>query len=176
MTLLPKRTSRASDRETSARPDDHRALRLWLRMLTCTQLIERHIRNELRLRFGTTLPRFDLMSQLERHPEGLKMNELSRRMMVTGGNVTGITDQLVKEGLVERVAQPSDRRAFRIRLTRAGAKVFAEMAREHEAWIVQLLSGLGKREHQDLLGLLAKVKRHALQTTDAKLEDERTAA
>ena len=152
---------RASDRETAARPDDHRALRLWLRMLTCTQLIERNIRNELRTRFGTTLPRFDLMSQLERHPEGLKMNELSRRMMVSGGNVTGITDQLVKEGLVERVAHPSDRRAFRIRLTRAGAKAFAEMAAEHETWIVGLLSGLTRREHQDLLGLLAKVKQNA---------------
>ena len=114
---------RASDRETAARPDDHRALRLWLRLLTCTQLIERHVRSELRVRFGTTLPRFDLMAQLERHSEGLKMNELSRRMMVSGGNITGITDQLVKEGLVERVPQPSDRRAFRIRLTRTGDRL-----------------------------------------------------
>jgi DNA-binding MarR family transcriptional regulator len=176
MPTVKKRASKASDRETSARPDDHRALRLWLRMLTCTQLIERHIRNELRLRFGTTLPRFDLMSQLERHPEGLKMNELSRRMMVTGGNVTGITDQLVKEGLVERLAQPSDRRAFRVRLTRAGARAFAEMAREHETWIVGLLSGLGKREHQDLLGLLAKIKRHALEVTDARGDEQRSSA
>ena len=162
------RASRGSDRETAARPDDHRALRLWLRMLTCTQLIERHIRNELRTRFATTLPRFDLMSQLERHPEGLKMNELSRRMMVSGGNVTGITDQLVKERLVERMPQPSDRRAFRIKLTRAGAKSFAEMAAGHETWIVGLLSGLNKREHQELLGLLAKVKRHAMGVQRAK--------
>ncbi len=153
---------RSSDRETAARPDDHRALRLWLRLLTCTQLIERQIRNELRTRFGTTLPRFDLMSQLERHPEGLKMNELSRRMMVSGGNVTGITDQLVKEGLVERLPQPFDRRAYRIRLTRAGVRAFAEMAGEHEAWVVGLLSGLNKREHHELLGLLAKVKQHAM--------------
>ncbi len=157
----------ASDRETAARPDDHRGLRLWLRMLTCTQMIERHIRNELRQRFSTTLPRFDLMSQLERHPEGLKMNELSRRMMVTGGNVTGITDQLAKEGLVERLPEPADRRAFRIRLTRAGARAFAEMAAEHENWVVGLLSGLTKREHQDLMSLLAKVKHHTLSTTGA---------
>ena len=134
---IPARAAggRNSDRETAARPDDHRALRLWLRLLTCTQLIERNIRNELRTRFGTTLPRFDLMSQLERHPEGLKMNELSRRMMVSGGNVTGITDQLVGEGLVERLAEPSDRRAFRVRLTQDGDRAFAEMAREHEAWM-----------------------------------------
>src|SRR5213083_2402627 len=73
-----------ADRETSARADDHRALRLWLRLLTCTQLLERHMRNLLRLRFGTTLPRFDLMSRLERYPEGLKMKELSHHLMVTG--------------------------------------------------------------------------------------------
>src|SRR5256885_14744126 len=76
-----------ADRETSARSDDHRALRLWLRLLTCTQLLERHMRKLLRLRFGTTLPRFDLMSRLERYPEGLKMKELSHHLMVSGGEV-----------------------------------------------------------------------------------------
>ena len=76
------------------------------------------MRNGLREQFATTLPRFDLMAQLERAPDGLKMNELSRRMMVTGGNVTGITDQLVTEGLVERVDVAGDRRAWRVRLTR----------------------------------------------------------
>jgi DNA-binding MarR family transcriptional regulator len=147
------------DRESAARAEDHRALRLWLRLLTCTQLIERHVRLRLRSRFGTTLPRFDLMSQLERHPQGLKMNELSRRLMVTGGNVTGIVDQLAKEGLVERTAD-ADRRAFRVRLTRAGARAFGEMARAHEQWIVEILAGLSKREHGELFALLAKVKQH----------------
>src|SRR5258706_14354843 len=103
------------DRETIARSDDHRALRIWLRLLTCTQLIERQVRTRLRDQFATTLPRFDLMAQLERHPEGLKMNELSRLLMVTGGNITAIVDQLAKEGVVERLAEPADRRAFRIR-------------------------------------------------------------
>jgi DNA-binding MarR family transcriptional regulator len=86
------------DMEARAHSDHHDALRLWLRLLTCTQLVEKQVRSQLRERFDTTLPRFDLMAQLERAPEGLKMNELSRRMMVTGGNVTGITDQLVAEG------------------------------------------------------------------------------
>ena len=89
-------------------------------------------------------------------------------MMVTGGNITGITDQLVKEGLVQRRPLPADRRAYRVKLTRAGSKAFAEMAREHETWVVGLLGGLTRREHQDLLGLLAKVKHHALITTDAE--------
>src|SRR5918994_5703525 len=115
-----------ADRETIARSDDHGALRIWLRLLTCTQLIERRVRSGLREQFGTTLPRFDLMAQLERHREGLKMNELSRLLMVTGGNITAIVDQLEKEGLVERLGQPADRRAFRIRLTRTGARSFAE--------------------------------------------------
>jgi DNA-binding MarR family transcriptional regulator len=151
------------DRETRARADDHRALRLWLRLLTCSQLIERHVRSHLRSRFGITLPRFDLMSQLERHPEGLKMNELSRRMMVTGGNVTGIVDQLVKEGLVERLDEPTDRRAWRVRLTRAGEKAFAEMARAHEEWVVTLLGGFSRRDSEALMQLLARLKQTTLE-------------
>ena len=99
--------------DLEARASEHaQELRLWLRLLTCSQLIEKRVRAGLREQFDTTLPRFDLMAQLERHPEGLKMKELSHRLMVTGGNVTGITDQLVAEGLVERVAVEGDRRAF----------------------------------------------------------------
>jgi DNA-binding MarR family transcriptional regulator len=153
------------DREFIARREDHSALRIWLRLLTCTQLIERRVRSGLRGEFGTTLPRFDLMAQLERHREGLKMNELSRLLMVTGGNVTAIVDQLEKEGLVERLDKPDDRRAFRICLTRSGEKSFAEMARTHEQWIVQLLGGLSRREQDELLRLLAKVKMHAVEVT-----------
>jgi DNA-binding MarR family transcriptional regulator len=154
-----------TDRETIARSDDHRALRIWLRLLTCTQLIEQKVRSRLRSQFGTTLPRFDLMAQLERHPEGLKMNELSRMLMVTGGNVTTIVDQLEGEGLVERLAEPADRRAFRIRLTRAGERAFAEMAGAHEEWVLEMLAGLTRREHEELLKLLAKLKSSAVEVT-----------
>src|SRR3979409_1523499 len=123
-----------TDRETIARSDDHRALRIWLRLLTCTQLIERRVRSRLRERFATTLPRFDLMAQLERSPGGLKMSALSRHLMVTGSNITAIVDQLAREGLVERLAEPGDRSAFCVRLTREGRRTFAEMARGHEEW------------------------------------------
>src|SRR5688500_11071911 len=153
------------DREFIARRGDHSALRIWLRLLACTQLIERRVPSRLREQFATTLPRFDLMAQLERHPEGLKMNELSRLLMVTGGNVTAIVDQLEKEGLVERVDEPADRRAFRIHLTRAGERSFAEMARAHEEWVVELLAGMSRREQDKLLRLLAKVKQHAVEVT-----------
>src|SRR5687767_2679636 len=152
------------DREFIARRGDHSALRIWLRLLTCTQLIERRVRSGLREEFGTTLPRFDLLAQLERHAEGLKMNELSRLLMVTGGNVTAIVDQLENEGLVERLDDPGDRRTWLIRLTSAGEKSFAEMARAHEGWVVELLAGLSRREQEELLKLLAKVKQHTMET------------
>jgi DNA-binding MarR family transcriptional regulator len=154
-----------SDRETIARSGDHRALRIWLRLLTCTQLIEQQVRSRLREQFGTTLPRFDLLAQLERHPEGLKMNELSRLLMVTGGNVTAIVDQLEKESLVERLAEPADRRASRIRLTPAGERGFADMARAHEEWVIEMLGGLTRKEHEELLRLLAKVKQSTVEVT-----------
>jgi len=152
-------------------PAEHpEALRLWLRLLTCTQLIETQVRTHLRAQFDTTLPRFDLMAQLERAPEGLKMNELSRRMMVTGGNVTGITDQLVSEGLVERVAVLGDRRAFRIKLTMKGSAQFAEMAHQHEGWIVDAFAGLSALEIDSLHALLGKVKAQAQLTHDAPID------
>lgn len=135
-------------------------LRLWLRLLTCTHLIETRVRCALREQFEMTLPRFDLMAQLERAPDGVKMNELSRRMMVTGGNVTGITDQLVQEDLVERVQVLGDRRAFRVRLTSRGREQFATMARAHEAWVVEAFSGLNAHEIDTLHRLLGKVKQH----------------
>ena len=159
----PAPTERRIDREFIARQDDHRALRIWLRLLTCNQLIEKRVRAGLREQFRTTLPRFDLLAQLERHPEGLKMNALSRLLMVTGGNVTAIVDQLAKEGLLERLDEPADRRAWLVRLTSAGRKSFAEMARAHEEWVVELLAGLSRREHEELLKLLAKVKSHAVE-------------
>jgi len=153
------------DREFIARREDHSALRIWLRLLTCTQLIEKRVRAGLREQFGTTLPRFDLMAQLERYREGLKMNELSRLLMVTGGNVTTIVDQLEKEGLVERLDEPADRRAFRIRLTRSGERSFAEMARAHEQWVVELLAGLSRKDQDELLKVLAKLKQHAMEVS-----------
>jgi DNA-binding MarR family transcriptional regulator len=149
------------DMEARAHSEHPEALRLWLRLLTCTQLIEKQVRSGLRERFETTLPRFDLMAQLERAPDGLKMNELSRRMMVTGGNVTGITDQLVAEGLVDRVDVEGDRRAWRVRLTPRGRKLFNDMAHQHEAWILDAFSALSDKDITTLHKLLGKVKDHA---------------
>jgi DNA-binding MarR family transcriptional regulator len=146
------------DMEARGHSEHPEALRLWLRLLTCTQLIEKQVRSQLRTQFDTTLPRFDLMAQLERSPEGLKMNELSRRMMVTGGNVTGITDQLVREGLVERLNVEGDRRAYVVRLTTLGRTTFDDMARDHEGWIVAAFEALSPQEVASLHGLLGKVK------------------
>jgi DNA-binding MarR family transcriptional regulator len=144
-----------------AAPSEHpEALRLWLRLLTCTQLIEKQVRSHLRAQFDTTLPRFDLMAQLERAPDGMKMKELSRRMMVTSGNITGITDQLVAEGLVERMDVEGDRRAYLVRLTPQGREQFNTMARQHEQWIVEAFAALGERDIATLYRLLGKVKEH----------------
>ena len=148
------------DMEAQSHSEHPQALRLWLRLLTCTQLVEKQVRNNLREQFDTTLPRFDLMAQLQRNPDGLKMNELSRRMMVTGGNVTGITDQLVVEGLVERMDVDGDRRAYCVRLTVQGRKTFADMAKRHEDWIVSAFEVLTAKEVDALYKLLGKVKEH----------------
>lgn len=136
--------------DTRLTHDHHESLRLWLRLLTCSHLIEIQVRKALAARFKTTLPRFDLMAQLERVPQGLQMGELSRRMLVTGGNVTGIVDQLERVGLIVRTEDPSDRRAYLVKLTKEGRRQFGQMAIEHESWIVQLFSGIPKREQRAL--------------------------
>jgi len=140
--------------------DHHQSLKLWLRMLSCTTRIENEIRSRLRTQFGITLPRFDLMAQLERYPDGLRMGELSKRMMVTGGNVTGITDQLEQEGLVARVPDPKDGRAFSVKLTPAGRSAFDQMAAVHESWIAELLQDVSPEDKSRLIDLLSLMKTH----------------
>ena len=154
------------DLETRAKKEDHQALRLWLRLLSCTVRIENRIRLRLRREFNTTLPRFDLMAQLERCSGGLRMSELSQRLMVSGGNVTGITDQLEREGLVQRTRQQGDRRAYTVRLTETGLKRFREMASRHEQWMIEVLGGLSREEKDTMIKELGKLKAH-VNTEDA---------
>lgn len=152
------------DQEARVGGEQDNTLRLWLRMLSCTSLIEREVRSRLRQEFQITLPRFDLMAHLERSPEGLRMGDLSRRMMVTSGNVTGITDQLEAEGLVVREFSPEDRRAFIVRLTASGRRTFRRMAQAYEKWIAELFDTLPERDRDQLLRLLGNLK-HELHET-----------
>ncbi|OYW57169.1 MAG: MarR family transcriptional regulator [Rhizobiales bacterium 17-65-6] len=133
-------------------------LRLWLRLLSCSNLISGEIRRRLRTEFDVTLPRFDVMAQLHREPNGLRLGDLSRRMMVTNGNITGLIDRLVEEGLVLREADPNDRRATTVRLTRAGSTMFRMMASAHESWIHELLAGLSAKRVAELLADLEGLK------------------
>ena len=137
---------------------DHDALRVWLRLLSCTTLIENQISSRLRGEFDTTLPRFDVLAQLARFPDGLLMSELSQRLMVSNGNITGITDNLERDGLVERLLLPADRRARKVRLTAKGRAAFDQMATTHETWITTWLSSLTIEEQQMLYLLLGKLK------------------
>ena len=149
-----------ADHEFRAHADQHASLRLWLRLLSCTTRVEDKIRQKLRESFDITLPRFDLMAQLERHPDGLSMGELSRRMMVTGGNITTIVDQLEKEKLVLRVVGVNDRRSFTVKLTQAGKDAFTDMAIAHEAWVADMFEGLSVDQQSQLYTLLGTMKKN----------------
>ena len=147
---------------TGSLEQDYSVLRVWLRLLTCTTLIEHEVGGRLRNDFDTTLPRFDLMAQLARSPEGLGMGELSERLMVSGGNITGITDNLERDDLVERITLPADRRAKKVRLTAKGRAAFDRMAANHKIWIEDLLSSLTEQEQLQLYALLGKLKQGIL--------------
>jgi len=152
--------------EARAERGDHAALKLWLRMLACTTQVEDEIRRRLRLRFGISLPRFDYMAQLYRQPDGLKMKDLSRYLMVTGGNVTGLTNELQRDGLVQRDGSPTDGRSWIVRLTPLGRDSFAAMASEHEQWILELFGGLDAAAVKQLYAQLGDLRVHLVRLQD----------
>ena len=136
---------------------DKQRLRVWLRLLKIQRQMETEIRERLRLDYATTLPRFDVLAALYREEKGLKMSELSTALMVSNGNVTGIVERLVSDGLVVRVPVSGDRRAMLVRLTERGREFFAEMARTHEGWVSTVLSSLSDDETDQLFQLLDSV-------------------
>ncbi|MBW8903512.1 MAG: MarR family transcriptional regulator [Bradyrhizobium sp.] len=160
------------DSETKAveLPDDHgNELRLWLRLLTCTSLIESEVRARLRQGFDVTLPRFDLMAQLDKVPEGMTLSEVSKRMMVSNGNVTGLVERLVESGHLDRRTSDTDGRVQVIRLTKAGRAEFRKMAAEHETWIAGMFSDLNPKEIRELMRLLARTKASAKNFTQSRV-------
>ena len=144
--------------EARAGSGDHAVLKLWLRLLASSTQIEAEIRRRLRERFDISLARFDYMSQLHRFRDGLKMRVLSRYLMVTGGNVTGLTDELERDGLVVREASPDDRRSWIVRLTPKGVRTFEAMAQEHEQWVLELFSGMDAKTVQQLYAQLGELR------------------
>lgn len=134
-------------------------LRLWLRLLSCNNIISAHIRKRLREEFKFTLPRFDVLAQLQRSPEGLRLGELSERMMVTGGNLTGIVEALAADGYIRREQLPSDRRSVMVRLSKSGEKTFARMAQAHEKWLKELFSGMTSEEISSMMRELDTLKK-----------------
>lgn len=144
------------ERTVQAEPLSKQRVRVWLRILRASRTIEHRLRDELRAH-DSTLPRFDVLATLNRFRDGLRMSELSEKLKVSNGNVTGIIERLVSEGLVERAAVEGDRRAMRVRLTQAGVERFAAMADDHERWIDELLANIDAEELDTLVRLLGRI-------------------
>jgi len=162
-------SARALPDRLGGAPDGKRSLRLWLRLLTCANTIEQTIAQRLRDEFGSTLPRFDMLSALDRSGEtGLTMGEVSRMLMVSNGNVTGLGQRLKADGLIKHLPG-TDRRVQRVRLTAEGRARFTAMARAHERWIEALFADLTESEADDLTRLLERTKRSLHATTPEEL-------
>jgi DNA-binding MarR family transcriptional regulator len=156
-------TSRARTRLNGGGPFEgksHLELRLWLRMISCSMRMESILSQRLRREFKTSMARFDVMSQLERFPDGLTMSELSRRLIVSNGAITGLVDKLAAAGLVTRREDPQDRRSTIVRLTRKGRDNFLRMARRHEEWVVSILGELSSEAQSELLQNLTLLQRN----------------
>ncbi|WP_417823984.1 MarR family winged helix-turn-helix transcriptional regulator [Thalassospira lucentensis] len=135
-------------------------LRAWLQILKVSRKIEGELREKMRIEFGSTLPRFDVLAALYRERDGMRMSELSKSLMVSNGNVTGIVDRLVGEGMLVRVPVENDRRASIVRLTEAGEKDFAERALVHEGWVSELFSDLSASDADGLIRILRTISHH----------------
>src|SRR5258708_1696166 len=134
-----------------ARPKGHRELRVWLRLLGCSVKMESILSQRLRKEFQTSLARFDVLAQLERFPDGLSMSDLSRRLIVSNGAITGLVDKLMAAGMVMRQDAPRDRRSVIVRLTRKGRDSFLRMAKRHEEWGGAILADLRAEAQSDVL-------------------------
>ncbi len=146
------------DLETGLTADDRLDLRTWLRLMTCTNMIEGEVRARLHSQFDISIARFDVLAQLDRANDGLGMGELSRRLMVTNGNVTSLIDRLVEENMVTRRPDPNDRRAQIIELTPGGKRGFARMSTAHADWISALFDGVDRKNLEVLYRNLAQLK------------------
>ena len=146
-----------SDRFGGA-PQSKQSLRLWLKLLSCTLIVEKRLRGRLDADFDTTLPRFDVLAALERHPRGLKMSALSEFLMVSNGNVTGVVSRLIEDGLITRTVDRSDRRYASVRLTRKGRDSFAKMAAANERWMESMFSDLSAGQAEELMRLLVRLR------------------
>jgi DNA-binding MarR family transcriptional regulator len=154
---MPNKAQTAIEKQEQT-PRRKRALRVWLGLFTSSQLIEKRVRALFRTEFDTTLPRFDVMAALAREPKGQTMGDVSRWLLVSSGNITGIVSRLVADGLVTRSRSVDDRRTHLVRLSRKGQAEFERMSFTHEQWIKQLLSGITRQEMATLDELLRKVK------------------
>lgn len=140
---------------TGAPNDENKdRLRLWMRVLRVSRMIESELRERFKSEFDTTLPRFDVMAALYREPEGMLMSDLSRYLLVSNGNVTGIVDRLVQDGLVSRASREGDRRTSIVRLTETGRELFARMAAAHQKWVNAALKDLSGQDARQLAGFL----------------------
>lgn len=162
--------------EARVTEDDHQSLRLWLRLMSCTNQVQAEIRRRLRTQFGMSLARFDYLAQLHRHPDGLSMRSMSHYLMVTGGNITGLTQELEKEGWVTREMDPTDRRSYRVQLTDEGRATFERVATVHESWVVSMFAGLRVADRQQLTDLLGQLRLKVAQNDPAASQDDEPAA
>lgn len=139
-------------------PHEKQGLRLWLRIVSCAQVVEQEMRTMLREKFDMTMPRFELLATLDRVPAGLTMGELSQWLLVTKGNITGIAERLSEDGYVRRQPTPTDRRSFVVTLTPKGRKAFKEMEQEYEQLLERIFADVSDDDSDNFAGVLTRVR------------------
>jgi len=167
-TVVHRHGAGRDDYESGVGASDRMELRVWLRLITCFNLLDGAVRQSLHQNHATTLPRFDVLAQLYRTSAPMSMSELSRRLMVTNANTTGLISRLARERLVDRKPASRDRRRQMVELTAEGKRLFEAMAEDHRIWLSDMTAGLERDEMSDLFKLLGRLKESVLHSRDGE--------
>jgi MarR family 2-MHQ and catechol resistance regulon transcriptional repressor len=131
------------------------ALGMWVKLVRATATFGKFSGDNIRS-FGLTEPQFGVLECLG-HLGPLTLGEISRKQLVSGGNITCVIDNLEKEGLVERQHSLKDRRTIVARLTSKGKKMFDDIFTQHARRIAEIAAVLNESEQQQLSILLKKL-------------------
>jgi DNA-binding MarR family transcriptional regulator len=153
-------TSRALAREESVASI---GVSVWVRLLDSHNLMLGELRR--RLADRCSMARFDLLANLERE-DGQTPAALSRRMLVTAGNLTGLVDRAERDGVAQRRPDPTDRRLSRVWLTDKGRQLVQSLLPVHAEHVSELMASLDAAERRELRRLLGKL-RDSLHTRNA---------
>lgn len=129
------------------------SLKTWVKLARSFNTINKVVNEEINT-YGVTPSQFGVLEALY-HLGDMPIGKLGEKILVTGGNMTVILDNLEKQGYIERIKSPTDRRSLFIKLTEKGRTLIEQVFPGHKLFVAEIISVLTEEE-QIVLGSLLK--------------------